>query len=101
MAGLGPTYVASTAPEKIASVAAGPALKVAVFGALPRCLVKIPFCTPTSAVACVMFGKKPSLTTVSSLPAAALSSLPHAVSSPVPARMARAKAADRGFMKTP
>src|SRR5256885_13993724 len=61
IAGFGPTYVASTAPEKTASAAAGPALNVSVFGARPRCLAKIPFSTPTSAVACVMLGKKPSL----------------------------------------
>ncbi len=28
---------------------------------LPRFLVKKPFCTPTSAVACVMFARNPSL----------------------------------------
>jgi hypothetical protein len=57
--GLGPTYEASTAPEKIASTAAGPALKVAVLSSTPppRCLANKPFRTPTRAVACVMFGK--------------------------------------------
>ena len=58
MAGFGPMYVASMAPEKSASMAAGPALKV--FGSslvLPRDCWNRPFLTPIRAGAWVMFGK--------------------------------------------
>lgn len=59
MAGLGPTKVASTAPENSASIASPPALKVWVVSVTssPRCSAKVPFSTPTSAGAWVMFGK--------------------------------------------
>src|SRR5439155_16382531 len=61
IAGFGPTNVASRAPEKMASTAAGPALNVWVdsFTFEPRAAAKIPFSTPTSAGACVTLGKQP------------------------------------------
>ena len=59
MAGFGPMYVASIAPEKSASIAAGPALNVLVSSLTlaPSFSAKMPFSTPTIAVAWVMFGK--------------------------------------------
>ena len=58
IAGFGPMYVASIAPERSASTAAGPALNVCVFRvSAPRALAKMPFSTPTIAVAWVTFGK--------------------------------------------
>lgn len=57
--GFGPMYVASSAPEKIASIAAGPALKVFVSSltSLPSFSAKMPCSTPTTAGAWVMLGK--------------------------------------------
>ncbi len=59
IAGLGPRYEASMASAFSASMAALPALKVEVFRVTlsPRALAKMPFSTPTSAVAWVMLGK--------------------------------------------
>ena len=59
IAGLGPMYVASIAPESSASEADEPALNVAVSSVTlgPRFLAKRPLSTPTIAVAWVMFGK--------------------------------------------
>jgi len=52
-------YDASSAPEKSASTAAGPALNVAVVSLTfaPRFLAKMPDSTPTMAVAWVMLRK--------------------------------------------
>ena len=58
IAGFGPMYVASSAPAKIAVTTSGPALKVFVSSLLaPSFSAKIPFSTPTIAVAWVTFGK--------------------------------------------
>src|SRR5688572_15173072 len=72
------------APEKIASIAEGPALKGVVFSrSEPSALLKMPDSTPTSAVACVRFGKYPNRNVVplaSCVPwaARAFESSPHA-----------------------
>src|SRR5947209_11997017 len=56
-------YVASMAPDNSASVAAGPALNVAVLSLLaPSASWKKPFFTPTIALAWVKFGKYPRCT---------------------------------------
>ena len=58
MAGFGPTYEASRAPALTASTAAVPALKVCRESlVLPRAFWRKPCLIPTSAVACVRFGK--------------------------------------------
>ena len=58
MAGPGPTYVASMAPDFSASIAAGPALNVLTSSFVaPRCLAKKPSLSATIAVAWVTFGK--------------------------------------------
>jgi hypothetical protein len=58
MAGFGPMYVASMAPENSASIADGPALNVLVSRAMsPSSSAKILFWTPTRAGAWVMLAK--------------------------------------------
>src|ERR1700728_2860293 len=62
IAGLGPTYAASSWLASSAVVSCVPLLKIWVFSVtfLPSVLVKMPLCTPTRAGACVMFARKPS-----------------------------------------
>lgn len=93
------------APEKIASIAAGPALKVLVFTGTPRCLAYRSFSTPTRAVAWVMLGKKPSLTSlaapVAPLPPVAAVSPPQAAASVVSPSTASVASTLRVFMAYP
>src|SRR5664279_1196437 len=61
IAGFGPMYVASMAPDSRASMAAGPALKVLVSSLVsPSAAWKVPSFTPSTAEAWVTFGKYPS-----------------------------------------
>ena len=62
IAGLGPMYVASMASANSASTASPPALNVDVSSVTlsPSASARMPFSTPTSAVAWVTFGKYPS-----------------------------------------
>ena len=80
--GLGPTNVASIELERIAVMASPPALKVCVsmVTLLPSAAAKKPFVMPTSAGACVRFGKYPSRSVSgwSSLGAAELTVWPQA-----------------------
>src|SRR6266516_4266620 len=70
IAGLGPTYAASSWPARIAVVSSVPELKTVVFSStfLPRFLVKKPLARPTSAGSWVMFARKPSRSTTGDEP---------------------------------
>ncbi len=61
MAGFGPTYAASSWPASRAVASSVPVLNGVSFSVtfLPSSLVKKPSLIPTSALACVMFSRKP------------------------------------------
>src|SRR5215472_12844253 len=72
IAGLGPTYAASSWPARIAVVSSVPLLKTVVFSStfLPRFLVKKLLARPTNAGSWVIFAWKPSRSTMGPEPEA-------------------------------